>query len=277
MVVRGGRYFALCFFKKYTLDHYCQGVLKWKNHVHRDIFSHRSHLKLSLSKGGRYYALCFSSSKYTSNQYCQSVLTWILMPIAINFPTDRTSTIVVKRRQVLHALCFFHQKYTSNHFCPYVLTWKILAHRDIFSHRSYLLTTSTCYNFVNSRYAADAAKPRTKFHFRMKNTVPLLELDQDRARSQIKNDPSAGSPTETLLRLLLPLSDKVWPSLTCTQVKHRTCRPPKASPDHSIGRSDGRCVQRAGTYSARDDDPRLQGIPRSRGKVASLYPHHERI
>jgi hypothetical protein len=26
------------------------------------------------------------------------------------------------------------------------------------------------------------------------------------------NDPSAGSPTETLLRLLLPLSDPVWPS-----------------------------------------------------------------
>ena len=29
-----------------------------------------------------------------------------------------------------------------------------------------------------------------------------------------------------------------------------------------IGRSDGRCVQRAGTYSMRVDDPRLQGIPR---------------
>ena len=28
----------------------------------------------------------------------------------------------------------------------------------------------------------------------------------------IGNDPSAGSPTETLLRLLLPLSDPVWPS-----------------------------------------------------------------
>ena len=26
----------------------------------------------------------------------------------------------------------------------------------------------------------------------------------------ICNDPSAGSPTETLLRLLLPLNDKVW-------------------------------------------------------------------
>ena len=29
-----------------------------------------------------------------------------------------------------------------------------------------------------------------------------------------------------------------------------------------IGRSDGRCVQRAGTYSMRADDSRLQGIPR---------------
>ena len=29
------------------------------------------------------------------------------------------------------------------------------------------------------------------------------------------NDPSAGSPTETLLRLLLPLSDKVYTTLCC--------------------------------------------------------------
>ena len=27
---------------------------------------------------------------------------------------------------------------------------------------------------------------------------------------QLDNDPSAGSPTETLLRLLLPLNDRVW-------------------------------------------------------------------
>jgi hypothetical protein len=56
------------------------------------------------------------------------------------------------------------------------------------------------------------------------------------------NDPSAGSPTETLLRLLLPLSDKVY----LTSFSART-RSPESSPDHSIGRSDGRCVQRAGT------------------------------
>ena len=29
---------------------------------------------------------------------------------------------------------------------------------------------------------------------------------------KIINDPSAGSPTETLLRLLLPLNDQVWPT-----------------------------------------------------------------
>ena len=51
------------------------------------------------------------------------------------------------------------------------------------------------------------------------------------------NDPSAGSPTETLLRLLLPLSAQVY--LTSLR--------PSNSPKHSIGRSDGRCVQRAGT------------------------------
>jgi len=31
-------------------------------------------------------------------------------------------------------------------------------------------------------------------------------------RPSLGNDPSAGSPTETLLRLLLPLNDRVWPT-----------------------------------------------------------------
>jgi len=48
-----------------------------------------------------------------------------------------------------------------------------------------------------------------------------------------------------LLRLILPLSDKVHEtSRTCSLL---TKRSPSHSPDHSIGRSDGRCVQRAGT------------------------------
>ena len=61
------------------------------------------------------------------------------------------------------------------------------------------------------------------------------------------NDPSAGSPTETLLRLLLPLD------AGARRTSGRAgARPPDNSPQHPIGRSDGRCVQRAGTHSARD-------------------------
>ena len=64
----------------------------------------------------------------------------------------------------------------------------------------------------------------------------------------IVNDPSAGSPTETLLRLLLPLNDKIYSTSREAETSEpvRTLNPWYSS-DHSIGRSDGRCVQRAGT------------------------------
>ena len=44
------------------------------------------------------------------------------------------------------------------------------------------------------------------------------------------NDPSAGSPTETLLRLLLPLSDMVY--LT-SHVNLKDSHSPEGSPNHS--------------------------------------------
>ena len=59
----------------------------------------------------------------------------------------------------------------------------------------------------------------------------------------IINDPSAGSPTDTLLRLLLPLDNKVQMCL----FKDRNPQTLTFSPHYPIGRSDGRCVQRAGT------------------------------
>ena len=63
------------------------------------------------------------------------------------------------------------------------------------------------------------------------------------------NDPSAGSPTETLLRLLLPLNDQVRSSSrhTGAAVARRAGTNPRISLNRSIGSSDGRCVQRAGT------------------------------
>ena len=61
------------------------------------------------------------------------------------------------------------------------------------------------------------------------------------------NDPSAGSPTETLLRLLLPLNATVWSSSRYQGSVTRQGNSPRTSLKHSIGSSDGRCVQRAGT------------------------------
>ena len=61
----------------------------------------------------------------------------------------------------------------------------------------------------------------------------------------ICNDPSAGSPTETLLRLLLPLSDKVY--LTFRGTTRGRAQSERFTGPLEIGRSDGRCVQRAGT------------------------------
>ena len=61
------------------------------------------------------------------------------------------------------------------------------------------------------------------------------------------NDPSAGSPTETLLRLLLPLDEQICTISTPGPARRLSQESPKDSSIHPIGRSDGRCVQRAGT------------------------------
>ena len=63
----------------------------------------------------------------------------------------------------------------------------------------------------------------------------------------VDNDPSAGSPTETLLRLLLPLNEQICTILIATSTRRLPLHSPKGSSIHPIGRSDGRCVQRAGT------------------------------
>jgi len=50
-----------------------------------------------------------------------------------------------------------------------------------------------------------------------------------------------------LLRLLLPLSATVWSSFRQLGSVNRQANNPRTSLKHSIGSSDGRCVQRAGT------------------------------
>ena len=79
----------------------------------------------------------------------------------------------------------------------------------------------------------------------------MITSDNVRKNSIMKlnsNDPSAGSPTETLLRLLLPLNVQVWSSFQHSAATEAAAPTgPKTSLKHSIGSSDGRCVQRAGT------------------------------
>ena len=89
------------------------------------------------------------------------------------------------------------------------------------------------------------------YHHRMNQTIAAMSsvVRTDFIVSIIGffyvNDPSAGSPTETLLRLLLPLSDKVY--LTSRTRIEPGCSPEGFTGPLKIGRSDGRCVQRAGT------------------------------
>ena len=63
----------------------------------------------------------------------------------------------------------------------------------------------------------------------------------------VDNDPSAGSPTETLLRLLLPLDEVICITSKPASYNVVSWNSPKGSSIHPIGRSDRRCVQRAGT------------------------------
>ena len=88
----------------------------------------------------------------------------------------------------------------------------------------------------------------------------------------IDNDPSAGSPTETLLRLLLPLDNLVCKSYKYYHLLKKIAITPIHSPTHPIGRSDGRCVQRAGTYSVHVDDIHLLGIPGLHVKISKRDP-----
>ena len=76
----------------------------------------------------------------------------------------------------------------------------------------------------------------------------FLILGHTKVMTQVNvNDPSAGSPTETLLRLLLPLNATVWSSSRRPGRVTRQAHSPRTSLKRSIGSSDGRCVQRAGT------------------------------
>ncbi|KAL3073926.1 hypothetical protein niasHT_036014 [Heterodera trifolii] len=101
-------------------------------------------------------------------------------------------------------------------------------------------------------------------------------------------DPTYGSTPKAWLVRQLPrnvrqrpqvISNDLCPSadggIWCLHTdRSRNTNRPRISRNGSVPGSDGRCVQRAGTYSERVDDSPLQGIPRSRTIVAMSDPNH---
>ena len=96
--------------------------------------------------------------------------------------------------------------------------------------------------------AASSPSPTWRDRTPTFSTITIFRQDR-RHRGLSVNDPSAGSPTETLLRLLLPLDRTVQRSSrhAAAVVARPRGTNPNSSLNDPIGSSDGRCVQRAGT------------------------------
>ena len=95
------------------------------------------------------------------------------------------------------------------------------------------------------------------------------------------NDPSAGSPTDTLLRLLLPLNGRARRSFqTMLQIPEGTFNRRSVRRPRSIAQS---VVATGGVYKGqgliRDDldESSLRGIPRSRGTIAALDSNGDQV
>ena len=106
--------------------------------------------------------------------------------------------------------------------------------------------TPTNYRDPGRDVSGPADRPRPLEQDPGTRPVVVTSVSDIEARTT-DNDPSAGSPTETLLRLLLPLNATVWSSSRYQGSMTRQSNSPRTSLKHSIGSSDGRCVQRAGT------------------------------
>ena len=106
--------------------------------------------------------------------------------------------------------------------------------------------TPTNYRDPGRDVSGPADRPRPLEQDPGTRPVVVTSVSDIEARTT-DNDPSAGSPTETLLRLLLPLNATVWSSSRQQGRVIRQANSLRTSLKRSIGSSDGRCVQTAGT------------------------------
>ena len=135
---------------------------------------------------------CSSEYQGAQGAFKDSMIHWILQ-----------LTLLIAFRCVLHRYesqeirCWklYSNVYTHNKHSK--LTLKFMKHTEQPAAIGHQLSCKKCtevWEILRAR-CAHARKPAT-IHTRL----------------ECNNDPSAGSPTETLLRLLLPLNDQVWSS-----------------------------------------------------------------
>ena len=146
-----------------------------------------------------------------------------------------------------HPSSWVHHAHSKVHLFPITYNSRCISQFAMFFIVSWTKTFTTTYILTNSCWPQRGRVPRRmQKNDSFSHVIDPPSIQDSHSLVCSSNDPSAGSPTETLLRLLLPLSNMVC-STSCPA--HSNCPQchPKDSPDNSIGRSDGRCVQRAGT------------------------------
>ena len=173
--------------------------------------------------------------------------------------SDRHAPWISRKRNLRSKIRWFTE-FCNSHYLSQLATFFI----DAQAKRS---TVRSCHVFVlwrsdltqeiekkvrkNTQLVAQMGLKQQVLHLRIQHSPHLLGTIHSGVSQRMTNgnDPSAGSPTETLLRLLLPLNDQIWRTFrqSAKAVASFGSANQNVSLNHSIGSSDGRCVQRAGT------------------------------
>ena len=92
----------------------------------------------------------------------------------------------------------------------YIHIYYYYIHNTFFSLYFFFFNSQTVFFF----YVLNLQSPKVKVghQWPLHKTRQTCNFTGGEILDRCGNDPSAGSPTETLLRLHLPLSDKVWTS-----------------------------------------------------------------
>jgi hypothetical protein len=212
----------------------------------------------------------YTSNSCTPNSYYFSRILHTLSFQQSNFST-KFSSLYISLFQSLHQNCntfshIAHQRIRATrvlHNLHFTRLFRILLRSSSFAKPRHPLS-KVITSILSNYYFLFTSSFFSLSHFTsFFLSKPLL----------FSNDPCAGSPTQTLLRLLLPLKGTVRKGLQNTMNLTPQYSTPPFSPQLSIGSSDGRCIQRAGTKSALLDEQSLLVIPGSRRIITIVNPH----